>query len=431
MLADRYASELAAASLRQRYDIAWSLARARPALRSRLLLPNAGGVRATHLLRDFARNGSAEGVFVGEALSGGVGVAFVYGGEAANWLSLGRRLFRESSCFRGWVAEFEACVLQFGCGSLVRALRADCADAFRGDVALNQAMCFAVQAGVTTQLKKLHVCPDAVLGYGAGEIAAAWACGALGLEQVASLLAARAEAIALCRGLGGVAGVRLPVEDVCAAIRELGLGDELEIAGFNSPLEVTVSGSSSALSRFGRRVRREAVGFRVLEPHHPLHSAFIDRAEGRWASRYGRLEPNAVGTGDFVSSVTGGLLDCAALNENYWWHNLREPVDFAGGVRTLSDLGCEVFLGIGRVASLCEPVSDCLGAWGRRGQAIEALAPRRGVGGARAVTEAAMRIQLLAEAPQWRGFFTVRGKRVSLPLYAVESRHSSGQVCGD
>ena len=46
----------------------------------------------------------------------------------------------------------------------------------------------------------------------------------------------------------------------------------------------------------------------------------------------------------FYSTVTGGLLDMAGLDGEYWYRNLREPVGFEGAVRGLLGDGCRAFV---------------------------------------------------------------------------------------
>lgn len=91
-------------------------------------------------------------------------------------------------------------------------------------------------------LREQGIEPSAVTGHSVGEIAAAWASGALDLQQAIHVICVRSQAQGLTRGKGRMAAVGLSVEAIQEIITTLGVDAEVEIAGINSPGNVTLSG---------------------------------------------------------------------------------------------------------------------------------------------------------------------------------------------
>lgn len=105
-----------------------------------------------------------------------------------------------------------------------------------------QPVCTAIQIGLVHALRRVGIRPSAVIGHSSGEIAAAYACGALSLRG--------ALIIAYYRGLitkerpanGGMAAIGLGADEVSAF-----LCDGVVIACENSEDSTTISGDVDSL----------------------------------------------------------------------------------------------------------------------------------------------------------------------------------------
>lgn len=129
---------------------------------------------------------------------------------------------------------------------------------------LSQTLCTAVQVCLVGWLARCGVRPSAVVGHSSGEMAAAYAAGAMDAREaivaayLRGRLAARLEDAA--DGKGGMAVVGLSVE---AASGYLGDGDgdvDVELACDNSPRSVTLSGERGALEQVLDRIRATEPG---------------------------------------------------------------------------------------------------------------------------------------------------------------------------
>ena len=412
-LADRYAGFFDGAEARDHYDIAWAAARQRERMERRLAVFALTPAEVRERLAAFSRGEVPEGVVVEDALPGNGGVAFVYSGNGAQWAGMGRRLLDESPRFAEIIDELDR---RLDAGfSLVAELQAEDAAARLDDTVVAQPLLFAIQVGVTLLLREQGVVPVAVTGHSVGEVAAAWACGALDLEQAIRVIVTRSQAQGRTRGTGRMAAAALSVDAVAAVVAALGGDIDVVVAGINSPKSVTLSGSLDDLERIRAHLERERVFFRLLDLDYAFHSRRMDPVRDRLLEDLAGLR---AGPGDgitFVSTVSGEVLAGGALDASYWWRNVREPVRFADAVTTLSTLGCRVFVEIGPHAILHRYIGETLRSARIDARVLPGLG--READGLARIQEVAMRVHLLDAKPNLDAYFPRRGRHMRLPNY--------------
>lgn len=420
-LARRYATSLEQASIPTYYALAHAAAWRRERLQKRLVLHPETAEAAVGLLQQFAEEGAAPQVFVEDALPQGGGVAFVYTGNGSQWLGMGRTLVRESPRFASLLNELDAAMQPCTGFSLLEELHATEADSRLDDTTVAQPLLFALQVAVTQLLWEAGIVPDAVTGHSVGEVAAAWAAGILDLQQAIRVICTRSQVQAQTRGSGRMAAVGMSASAIRELIAELenetGEGDAtwVELAGINSPENVTLAGSLEALLRIQDRVRPKGVFFRLLDLDYAFHSREMESIQAELVSRLSDLAPAASDKTHFVSTVNGEVLPGADLDASYWWRNVREPVRFADAIGRLAALGCRVFVEIGPHAILQRYIGECLASAHTQARVMPALV--RNNDGLQRLHETILRVQLLADARKLEGHFPQSAPRVRLPNY--------------
>ena len=417
-LAGRYAARIEGASPDGYYDIAFAALHRRERMEKRLALHAANGAAAADLLARFAEGGEASQLVVEEALPQAGSIAFVYSGNGSQWLGMGRALLDGSKRFAEIIASLDAAMQPLAGFSLIEELLADGDRARLDDTVVAQPLLFAIQLALTQMLKEQGVAPSAVAGHSVGEVAAAWAAGALTLEQAIRVICMRSSAQGATRGTGRMAALALSAPALDKILDELGGPFDIEIAGINSPGNITLSGKLEDLERIAAHAKKvEGVFCTLLDLDYAFHSTRMDPIRERLIESLEGLEPAAPDAAcpRFVSTVTGGLLDGAALGADYWWRNVREPVRFADGVAALADLGCRVFIEIGPHAILQRYLSECLKAGNIKGRALPTLKKRDD--GPDRLADVALRAHLLADPPDLSAHFPHQGRPVRLPNY--------------
>lgn len=416
-LAKNYAQVLAGASPPSIYDIAYAAAFRRERLEKRLALRASDAATAAELLLRYAEgeSSSSSSIVQEDALPPGAGVAFVYSGNGSQWAGMGRALWVESPRFADILTGLDIAMQPVAGFSLVEELQAEEGKSRLADTTVAQPLLFALQVAVTTLLRESGVEPALTMGHSVGEIAAAWACGALSLEQAIEVICVRSQAQGLTRGRGRMAVVGMSAIAVQQVLDDWDHGLDIEIAGINSPGNVTLSGSLESLNFFQSQVEHRGVFYRLLDLDYAFHSHYMDPIEAQLSRQLAALEPSVATAAVYVSTVTGDLLDGATLDASYWWRNVREPVRFARAVDTAAQWGCRVFIEIGPHAILQRYIVESLVPSQTQGRVLPTL--KRGDDGAQRLVDTSLRAHLLAQHNRLGVFFPHAGRPVRLPNY--------------
>jgi acyl transferase domain-containing protein len=110
-------------------------------------------------------------------------IAFVFTGQGAQWAGMGAELISASQTFRESIQESARILRSLGCEwDLVEELRRPGAESRINESALAQPTTTIVQMALVDMLAQFGVKPQFVVGHSSGEIAAAYAVGALSQE---------------------------------------------------------------------------------------------------------------------------------------------------------------------------------------------------------------------------------------------------------
>jgi rifamycin polyketide synthase module 4/5/6 len=184
-------------------------------------------------LRAVARGEDAAGVVVGRAGTPGKTV-WVFPGQGAQWVGMGRELLAASPVFAERVAECAVALEPWVDWSLLDVLRGQAAPELLDRVDVVQPASFAMMVGLAEVWRSCGLRPDAVVGHSQGEIAAACVAGALSLTDAARVVALRSQAIAtVLAGGGGMASVALSEADAVVLLAPW--ADRVQVAAINSP----------------------------------------------------------------------------------------------------------------------------------------------------------------------------------------------------
>lgn len=413
-LAQLYADRLRGESPEAYYNIAHAAAYRRDRLQKRLQLVVSSVEQAVASLEEFAKGEQPAGLTLEDALPVAGRIAFVYSGNGAQWVGMGQQLLKQSVEFTQLLTQLDVKMQAVSGSSIIEQLHEtdqSCLD----DTVVAQPLLFALQVALTQYLRSKGIKPAAVTGHSVGEVAAAWASGALDLDSAIRVIVARSCAQGLTRGSGRMAVAGLSADK----LRELlqGLGTELDVvvAGINSPNNVTLSGALPDLERVHTLLSGKGVFFRLLDLDYAFHSGHMDPVYGQVIESLEGLHAQDSNDAVFVSTVTGGELSGDQLGAEYWWRNVREPVQFEQAVSSLVDLGCNVFIEVGPHAILQRYVNECLTSLDCKGRLLSTL--RKGADSIFELDEIIQRAHLVAATSGPDCFFPESGQPVRLPNY--------------
>jgi len=417
-LAGRYAEAL------ERPDavparIARHAAHERELLAHRLALPL--GDETAAQLRRFAEGDRAAQVLTARHEGGAGPVCFAFSGNGSQFAGMGLRAYRASRSFRDAFDEIDARYAGLAGWSLAEALHDPALEERLHATSTAQPLLFAVQAALTAALAAEGLAPAMVIGHSVGEIAAALAAGMVTLDQAIRVIHWRSQCQEQLRGLGTMAVLMLPRGEAERMLTEAGLSD-VAVAAVNSPGCVTVSGPKDQIEAALALAKRQRVAAQRVPVDYPFHSPLAARIE---APLRAALADAASTTGriPFISSVTGEALDGAALDADYWWRNIRQPVDFAAAARTALELGAEIFVEIGPRPVLTGHLRDIAAAAKREAAILPTLDNKSADDGQDPVRRAVLQALLRGAAVDRRPLFGGRpAGRQPLPSYPWQRR---------
>ncbi|MET8544539.1 type I polyketide synthase, partial [Kitasatospora sp. NPDC004799] len=340
------------------------------------------------------------------------GPVFVFPGQGSQWLGMARELLAEEPVFRARMEECAAALEPHVEWDLLDVVR-DEDGGWMERVDVVQPVLFAVMVSLAALWRSYGVEPSAVVGHSQGEIAAAAVSGALSLEDAALVVALRSRAITELSGLGGMVSVPLSADEVRALLERWG---GLSVAAVNGPRSVVVSGDAAALDALMEYCSTNEIRARRIAVDYASHSAHVERIEARLAELLAPVTPR-VPEIPFHSTVTGEVIDSAALEGGYWYQNLRRTVEFANTVESLLASGHTQFIEISAHPVLTVGIQESIEEVGA--DAVVQGTLRRDHGGRERFLTALAEAWTAGAPVDWTGLFPA-ARRVDLPTYAFQ-----------
>jgi len=339
-------------------------------------------------------------------------VVFVFPGHGSQWLGMGKALLETEPEFRKTIEECDRVIRAEAGWSVIEELNAD-ADTTRLDqVDVIQPLLFALEVALARLWRSWGVEPDAVVGHSMGEVAAAYTCGALSLEDAAKVICLRSHLLRLKSGRGGMAVVELSAEGAERAIA--GYADRLTVAVSNGPQTTVISGETSALDEVVRRLESESVFCRRVKSDVAFHTAQMDSLLPSMLTELRDLRPHRESI-PFYSTVHGRIFQGTECDAGYWASNLRNPVVFWAAVRQLSESGHDVFIEMSPHPILLPAIEEGLRSLGQDATVVASL--RREEGARKCLLDSAGKLYVAGLSMNWAKLYPQPIGRVNLPNY--------------
>ncbi|MFG2291131.1 type I polyketide synthase [Streptomyces sp. NPDC048595] len=395
-------------------DVGYSLATTRAAFDHRAVLIGDDRHQLTAALDTLAQDAPSETVVRGLAVHGAERV-FVFPGQGAQWAGMAVELLDSSPVFRARMEECAAALDAVVDWSLLDVLRGAPGAPGLERVDVVQPVLFAMMVSLARLWESYGVRPTAVIGHSQGEIAAACVAGGLTLADAARIVALRSQALTAISGRGGMVSVSLSAERV----RQLPCWDErLDLAVVNGPSSVVVSGEPAALEELLAVCAAREIRAKQIPVSYAAHSAQVEAIRERLLDALREVEPRS-GEVPFYSTVTGELLDTGTLDAEYWYRNLREPVQFERAMGTVLKKGHTLLIEASPHPVLGVGAQEAIDTLGGSGAVVGSL--RRDDGGPRRFLTSLAQAYVLGAPVDWTAVFAGSGAaRTELPTYSFQ-----------
>ncbi|KAI9692404.1 MAG: Type I Iterative PKS [Bathelium mastoideum] len=272
-------------------------------------------------------------------------LGWVFTGQGAQYAGMSETLL-QFPIFRDSLRKSESYLYQLGCQwSLIDELLKPDGVSNVNDAAYSQPLCTAIQIGIVDLLRKLKVKPLVTIGHSSGEIAAAYATGAISQESACKIAyfrgtcAAELESSAESRGSMMSVGLSdTEIEPYFDSLRSRFGSINIGVACKNSPRNLTISGKKEEIDWLKSILDRDNIFARVLKVKVPYHSSYMKAIAPKYLSLMGQLEAGEPQNTNvhMVSTVTGARVSPVEVqNAQYWVNNMVNPVLFTDGLQKI------------------------------------------------------------------------------------------------
>ncbi|KAL2017252.1 hypothetical protein VTK56DRAFT_2364 [Thermocarpiscus australiensis] len=309
-------------------------------------------------------------------------LVMVFTGQGAAWPRAGRELLLSNPTFSGTIKSLDKHLRASGASwSLEEELLKPASTSRVYEAEFSQPLCTALQLALVDTLASVGIKPAAVVGHSSGEIAAAYAAGALTAKEAVVVAFHRGAAAKGQTQRGGMVAVGLGWDEV-----QQFLVPGVVAACDNSPNSVTLSGDADKLEVVVNQLKqsRPDISTTVLKVEKAYHSHHM-LALGQ-AYHQAMVDSGVVGKAPsipFFSSVKGGLLGNIKgdqLGPAYWQANLERPVLFRPAVTQIlksKQFKNKVFLELGPHSALAGPLRQILTSESSKASYVASLVRRQ------------------------------------------------------
>ncbi|MFD2933948.1 amino acid adenylation domain-containing protein [Spirosoma flavum] len=347
-------------------------------------------------------------------------VVFMFPGQGAQYLNMGRMLYEHEAVFRQAIDE---------CADLlVDHLNLDIRQIIYPEVPNSEAeqrlkntrytqpALFVTEYALAQLWMSWGVEPTIFCGHSVGEFVAAHLSGVFTLADALMLVAARGNMVSkLPRG--SMLSVRMEAERVQAILPPV-----LSMAAINSYTLCVVAGAEEHIADFARLLDECEIPNQPLATSHAFHSIMMDPIVDNFAKVVAGVTLSHPKK-PVVSSVTGDwLTDAQATDPQYWATHLRSTVRFSEALDTIFTLGKPLLLEVGP-----GHVTTTLARQQAGKKSITVLAGLANQPDWPAVCQSVLttlgQLYLNGVEPNWQAFYAGQKRsRVNLPTYAFDRK---------
>lgn len=303
---------------------------------------------------------------------------FVFCGVGTSWTGMCKEMMETETVFRNTVYRIDEILEPYTGFKLSDMFKEN---SHYSDPVLNHTAIFCTQVALFLLWQSWGVHPDAVIGQSVGEVAAAFASGALSLHDAVKVIYFRSKCLAsITSGSMMVVGnvSHTMIQNLCKDQQ-----NRVNIAVYNSPTSFTISGDADAMEKVKEilEVEKENNNKLLIKPLSvpcAYHSHHVEKCADILETHLSDLECRSKSV-DIFSTVTGNI---ASGNEfqtgKYWSDNVQKPVQLMKAVSNASSSSTtNVFLEIGPKPVLRVHLRKIMSEINMRGMSLSSMDERK------------------------------------------------------
>ena len=273
-------------------------------------------------------------------------IAFMFPGQGAQHINMGRDIYDQESVFRREVDRCADLLLPLLGEDIRKVLfpaveKEAVATEQLTQTAMAQPALFLIEYALGQLWMDWGVKPAAMIGHSIGEFVAAALAGVFSLRDALAIVVERAK-LMQAQPAGSMLSVRLPENEASTYAK----GD-VTLAASNTPQLCVLSGPSDSITKLAIQLEADGVQAKTLHTSHAFHSIMMEPAVAPFTACVAGVDRNPPRL-PMISSLTGTWLsDEQAVDPTYWAKQLRHGVRFSEGIRTLQEKNESLLLEVG------------------------------------------------------------------------------------
>jgi len=344
---------------------------------------------------------------------GDIGLLFT--GQGSQYVGMGQQLYASQPTFRKTLdhcAEILNSYLDKPLESIIYPVEGE--DSLLHQTAYTQPALFALEYALYQLWRSWGIQPAAVMGHSVGEYVAACVAGVFSLEDGLKLIAMRGKLMQQLPTGGEMFSLQASESKVRSLIAPY--IEKVAIAAINGPESVVISGSSSAVRAIASELESEGIKTKQLPVSHAFHSPLMEPMLAEFEAVAKEITFSLPQI-SLISNVSGLQVRDEITSSEYWVRQIRQPVQFAQSMKTLSGLGYELFLEIGPKPILLGMGRQCFSE--DRGVWLPSLRPEKEEW--QQMLESLGQLYVRGAQVNWSGFYRdYANRKVALPTYPFQ-----------
>ncbi|MBT6274398.1 MAG: acyltransferase domain-containing protein, partial [Chromatiales bacterium] len=322
-------------------DVCFTAATGRTHFSHRIAVVGETAAAMQQELVDFADGKAPRRLFSGAAGRRPPKLAFLFTGQGAQYVGMGRQLYDVQPTFRFWLDRCADILRTYLDRPLLEVL-------WSGEelhqTAYTQPALFAMEYALAKLWEEWGVEPELLLGHSIGEYAAACIAGVFSLDAALQLVAARGRLMQSLPSGGEMVSVVADESTVREYLQDF--TSEVSVAAVNGPESIVIAGQGDAIRSVVRSLREQQIKTTQLKVSHAFHSPLMEPILVDFRAIASAITYQAP-TKTVISNVTGEVLTDELLTPEYWVRHLRGAVRFADGMAAAVERKIEMFVEVG------------------------------------------------------------------------------------
>jgi amino acid adenylation domain-containing protein len=342
---------------------------------------------------------------------------FLFPGQGAQYLNMGKELYENETVYRNAIDECAVLLNELLDKDIRNVIFTSDNDihavADLNNTKYTQPALFVTEYALARLWMSWGINPTILCGHSIGEYVAAHLAGIFSLKDAIRLIASRG---LLISGLptGSMLSIR-------AEISDFSVPDDLSVAAINSKKQFVLSGTQEAVATFQTMLDDKGILNKKLVTSHAFHSAMMDPILEDFNKVLEQIKLNRPQK-PIVSTLTGLFLtDAEAQSPAYWTRHLRETVNFSAAIHTIMELNNPVFIeaGPGTICTTLVYQQQYKGTIA----ALSSLDNKKNTNALQSMLNALGRAWQLGLKPDWKSLYgSQQPQKIDIPTYSYHKK---------